>query len=59
MDDVFDVVRNGRPISKDLPNNKYGRQPGINFRGTISDGGEALVKVSWRGYFFIPTVIRI
>lgn len=52
-DDLAYVVKHGRSVSKDLPENELGRWEGINFDGKVpSKNRRVCVKVGWRLGFY-------
>jgi hypothetical protein len=53
---LLEAILVGRPTSKDLPGNQFGRVPGINFEHVLDDGRWYRVKAAWdKGYIVITT----
>ncbi len=49
----------GIPVSKDLPDNKLNRIPGINYEHKIKDGRWIRIKVAWLEGYAVITVYQI
>jgi hypothetical protein len=52
---LLEAVLVGRPVSKDLPDNKLLRLPGINFEHQTGDARWYRVKVAWVNEYLIIT----
>lgn len=56
---LFEAILVGTPVSKDLPDNKLNRIPGINYEHKIKDGRWIRIKVAWLEGYAVITVYQI
>lgn len=56
---LFEAILVGTAVSKDLPDNKKQRIPGINFEHKIKDGRWIRIKVAWLEGYAVITAYQI